>query len=204
VQNFKNIFLEYSEDEKLIFCRSLTDSLNDESLDHLERTMKYLMMTHCCFMGSILNKDKYYFNGIELNIKNGKHFFLTDSFIENVKNVSRLLRSRKGRIDNQDYKNILKAAQKGDFVFLDPPYFEMTCKYNFQYNKKECIDQKFLLELKDECINLNKRGVLWLMTQADTPYVKEIFSEYFIESYLVYRSRTNTYKNELMIRNYKL
>lgn len=48
--------------------------------------------------------------------------------------------------------------------------------------------------LYQQCLLLlDKRGVLWLMTQADTPFVRKPFKKCIT---------TNKYKNELVIKNY--
>jgi hypothetical protein len=46
------------------------------------------------------------------------------------------------------------------------------------YNKDEQIDDTFLQELYDELQVLDKRGIKWLMTQADTKEVKQMFKKY--------------------------
>jgi hypothetical protein len=51
---------------------------------------------------------------------------------------------------------------------------------------------------------LDKRGVKWLMTQADTKQIKEIFKEYTIKKFKVYRISSKTYVNELIIMNYNI
>ena len=102
---------------------------------------------------------------------------------------------------NKDYTKILTKAKKGDFCFLDPPYIEEH-KYDFQYNLGEKLDKGFLKELQREVAKLDKRGVRWLMTQADTPEIRRLFKPYKIEPFRVYRNKTKQYKNELLIRNY--
>jgi DNA adenine methylase len=107
----------------------------------------------------------------------------------------------KGTIYNHDYKKVLQKAKSGDFVFLDPPYVEAH-NYGFKYNKDEKLDVEFLKELVKEVKKLDKRGVKWLMTQADTSAIKFFFKEYTIRPFPVYRAISKTYKNELVIMNY--
>ena len=67
---------------------------------------------------------------------------------------------------------------------------------------EESLDNKFILELYKEVKKLDKKGVKWLMTQADTKEIKDIFKEYKIKKFEVYRANSKTYKNELIIMNY--
>ena len=75
-----------------------------------------------------------------------------------------------------------KSKPCGDFVFLDPPYIE-SHNYNFNYNKDEVLDESFIHNLYKQVKKLDKRGVKWLMTQADTKQIKNIFKEYTIKKF---------------------
>ena len=153
-------------------------------------------------MGNIFRNDKYYFPGLELNLYSGKvPYFLSDKYFSNMNQVHEYLNSTKGRIYNKDYRFILKKANKGDFVFLDPPYIE-SHDYRFNYNEKENITDQFISELHTELQELDKRGVLWLMTQADTVAIRKTFKKYKIVPFPVFRGYTNTYTTELIIKNY--
>jgi DNA adenine methylase len=107
----------------------------------------------------------------------------------------------KGLILNKDYKEILKKTKKGDFVFLDPPYVE-DHDYRFNYNKDEKLNNKFIYELYKEIKKLDNKGVKWMMTQADTKEIKDIFKDYNIKKFKVYRHITKSYVYELILMNY--
>jgi DNA adenine methylase len=115
--------------------------------------------------------------------------------------VSEYLRTSKGRIYNKDYKDILKRAKPGDFCFIDPPYIEKH-SYDFNYNLDEKLDDAFLLDLRAELDELNRRGVKWIMTQANTKEIKTLFKDYKVSSFRVYRNKAKLYKKELIIKNF--
>lgn len=117
-------------------------------------------------MGQIHDKDRYYFNGLELNISVGNRYacFQT-SYYDNIVTISQYLRN--GRIYNTDYKEILKRSRRNDFVFLDPPYSEDAVDYKFRYNTTEMLNISFLHELLEQVEKLHRKGVMWMMTQAD-------------------------------------
>ena len=198
---FKRYFLNKANKDKLVYCRKKTNELNT-MIKSKERTILYMLMTYCAYLGNILIHKKFNFKGIEMNIYiNNRCFFLEPSYFNNLFEVSNFLSSKKGKIYNDDYKKILKKAKEGDFVFLDPPYIE-DHNYRFKYNKDEKLDSKFMSELKKQCDLLDKKKVKWLMTQADTKQVRETFRGYTIKEYRVYRRGNNSYKNELVIKNY--
>lgn len=119
-----------------------------------------------------------------------------------IKDISVLLNRRGNSILNQDYKKVLNKTKKGDFVFLDPPYIEDK-NYQFVYNNNEKIDSDFLATLKKQVENLDKKGVLWCMSQADTKTIRKLFKSYNINTFPVYRHQSKSYKNELLITNYQ-
>lgn len=203
IKTFKKLektFVPLSNKEKLMYCRTITDKLNVKSTSQ-SRSVNMLFMMYCCYMGQIYHKDKYYFNGLELNISVGNRYaFFQKTYYDNIMDVSQYLKNHK--IYNMDYKSILSKSKKGDFVFLDPPYIENKVDYKFRYNKDEKLNTSFIQELYTQVKLLDKKGVLWLMTQANTPAIRKTFKEYTIKKFPVFRARTTTRKYELMIMNY--
>ena len=201
IENFKKSgkqFKPMSFDSKKQYCKENIDKLNYIPFD-CYRAYLYMFMKFCSFRGDILKNNKFIFNGLEFNIfKKNTYSFLHDKYYNRLRDVSEHLNSSKGKIYNKSYKEVLKSAKGGDFVFLDPPYFE-DVSYQFNYNKDEKIDMNFLYELKNEVDQLTNKGVSWIMTNADTKEVKKVFKEYKIKKFKVYRQSTNSYKNELII-----
>jgi len=198
---FEKDFKKLSKNDKLLYCREIT-----ENIDKLEyntmRASLYLLMKQCVYMGHIFIKNKFYFNSLDLNILSDK-FFNFKNIYENFNNVSNFLNTGSGKILNKDYKEVLKKTKKGDFVFLDPPYIE-DYDYKFNYNKNENnkLNDIFLWELYNQVKKLDEKGVKWLMTQAETKEIKNIFKEYTITKFPVYRACNKSYINELIIKNY--
>ena len=160
-------------------------------------------MTYCVFLGQIVKKSRFVFQGLEMNIfSKNKYFFLTDTYFENIFQVSKFLNRGKGEILNKDYATILKKAKKNDFVFMDPPYIEEH-DYGFKYNRGEILNNDFTEKLAKECKELDKRGVMWMMTQADTKENRKIFKKYVVREYPVYRPGNKMFKKELVIKNFE-
>lgn len=201
IKNFKEDgknFKPMSFNDKKIYCKENIDKLNYIPYD-CYRAYLFIFMKFCSYRGDILKNNKFIFNGLDFNIyKKNTYSFLNDKYFNRLKNISEYINNSKGKIYNKSYKEVLKYAKKGDFVFLDPPYFE-DISYQFNYNKDEKIDINFLHELKNEVDKLTSKGIFWIMTNADTKEVKKVFNEYKINEFNVYRQSTNSYKNELII-----
>ena len=204
IQIFKEFgkrFKKMSKIKKVETCKHIVKNIETMSFD-VKRAAIYMLMKHCAYMGSILINNQFKFKSLDLQILiNNRCFFLEQNNYENIQSVSKFLNHTNGKIYNRDYKNILKKATQGDFVFLDPPYIEEH-EYEFNYNRHEKLDNSFLHELLEEVIKIDQRGVKWLMTQADTKDVRNIFKDYTINIFKVYRVTSKTYVNELMITNY--
>jgi DNA adenine methylase len=163
-----------------------------------EKALIYLLLKCCFYMG--------YFNSnittLDPSLVKNQIFCLSDRYPKNLTNISIMLNKTNGKIMNKDYKDILLLAKENDFVFLDPPYNENK-DYQFVYDPSEKQYTVNLQELHDQCKLLDKKKVKWLMTQADTKEVRALFQDYDIHTYKVFRPASQSYKNELVIRNYE-
>lgn len=200
-KEFGKIFKPMSKQEKVLYCRAILSQIDKMPYD-ITRAGVFMLMKYCVYMGNILRNNKFYFNGLDLNILiNNNLVFLSKNINDNIYNISRYLNSSNGIILNKDYKDVLNKTREGDFVFLDPPYIEEH-NYQFNYNKGEKLDIKFINDLYKEVKKLDKKGVKWIMTQSDTSEIKNIFDEYDIIEFEVYRSYKKKYIYELIIKNY--
>ena len=196
---FKTTFLPLSNEDKLKTCKKILNEM--DNFDKKKRTVMYLLMTYCSFNGSIILSNKFSIGGLYGPLYNEKsiHIF-TEKYKEKIRKLSQIL--KKVKIYSKDYKTILKEANEGDFVFLDPPYLEEK-KNSYTYNKNETFD---ISELKNELVSLDTRNVKWMMTQIDTEETRKLFSKYNIIEYTNKNSFNNgnniTLKNELIIKNY--
>ena len=195
-----NVMNLKTNQERVHYCRELTQRLATSQLIRLEKSALYLFLKNVSYMGVLHNHNTMYFHGFDMGFyKYSPPYVLSERFYDTLKAVNTYLTHSKGRIFNKNYSKILESAKEGDFVFLDPPYKE-DHSYKFKYNDDDQpID---LTELLDQLKTLDTKGVKWLMTQADTKEVKAAFKDYKIRSFKVYRRPSKTYKKELIITNY--
>jgi DNA adenine methylase len=196
-------FKPLSKEDKVKYCREITYKI--ESMPYkLERAATYLLMKYCSFTGDIIYNNKFYFKGLDMNLYvHKRYFFLENNCLDNINQVSQFLNTKSGKIFNKSYEKILDKAKEGDFVFLDPPYIEAH-NYDFNYNKDEILDDSFIQQLFLQVKKLDERNVKWLMTQANTKQIKDVFKKYTIKKFQVYRFTTKSYTDELLIMNYEM
>lgn len=202
-KEFGKDFKHLSKTEKVKYCKEITSKIEIMSFD-INRASIYLLMKFCSYTGDIIYNNKFFFKSLDMNIFIRNYYpFLIQNNYNNILEVSEYLNNSKGKIFNKSYEKIIDKAKSNDFVFLDPPYIE-SHKYDFNYNKDEILDESFIKNLYIQVKKLDERNVKWLMTQADTKQIKEIFKEYTIKTFKVYRMGSKTYVNELIIMNYNI
>jgi len=197
---FANKYLKYTKHEdKIIFLKKETEKLNNMK-ESKDKTILWLILNKLSYMSvlQIIN-DKYMYS--RTNNPNNYPGIFKINYYNLLNNINSYLNNSKGSIYNTDYKNILKKAKENDFIFLDPPYIDFD-NSGYKYNKTEKLNNKFLIELRNEVKKLDSKNIKWMMTQDDSKEVKEIFKEYKIRKYKIYRILLKSYKYELFITNY--
>ncbi len=107
--------------------------------------------------------NKTCFNGLyrvnrkgEFSVPPGKYKnpLICDS--SNLENVSNTL--SRATIFAGDYRNVTRNAQKGDFIYLDPPYQPLNNTYYFTGHTMDGFDDRDQSQLAEVFRKLNSRG----------------------------------------------
>lgn len=150
-------------------------SKDPERLSNIERTARLLYLNKTCFNGLYRVNKKGQFN-VPYGNHSGKFF---DSEI--LRDASEFL--QKTRIEFADYLETLrKYAKKGDFVFLDPPYYPVGKYGDFKRYTKEFFYHDDQLALKEEFDRLVNLGCHVILTNSDHPVIMELYKDYEIKS----------------------
>ncbi len=94
---------------------------------------------------------------------------------KNLRRVSKAL--QKVSINHQDYKEVLKNAKKGDFIYFDPPYYPISKTASFTSYTAESFLEDEQTELRNTFAELHKRGCFVMLSNSDTPFINKIYSE---------------------------
>jgi DNA adenine methylase len=125
--------------------------------------------------------NKTCFNGLyrvnrrgEFNVPPGKYKnpLICDS--SNLENVSKVLAG--ATILADDYRNATENAQKGDFIYLDPPYQPLNNTSYFTAYTKDGFDDRDQSQLANVFRKLADNGCLVLLSNSDTPSIRELYS----------------------------
>lgn len=75
-----------------------------------------------------------------------------------------------------DFRDSIARARAGDLVYLDPPYLPVSDTSKFSGYTGKRFRRADLEELAQLTRDLSSRGVHWVMSNRDTPDVRELFA----------------------------
>ena len=93
----------------------------------------------------------------------------------NLRKVSEALQGI--TITHQDYKDVLELAKIGDFIYFDPPYYPLNPTSSFTAYTAKGFFEKEQIELRDTFVKLHERGCFVMLSNSDTPFINELYSE---------------------------
>ena len=94
---------------------------------------------------------------------------------ENLRQASAAL--RRVRLEVADFTRVLSIARRGDFIYFDPPYHPISeTAYFTSYTEKsfKTEDQRRLAQLYRA---LDKKGCLLMLSNSETPLVRELYQD---------------------------
>lgn len=174
-----------------------------DSLSDVEKASRIIFLNKTCYNGLFRVN-----NSGEFNSPFGKY---TNPNIVNevvLRAVSNFLNTKKTKILCVDFEECVRSAQRGSFVYFDPPYDPVSSSANFTGYSKGGFGRDEQLRLKNICDELTSRGVHFLLSNSATDFIEKAYSNYTITRVSASR-RINSKASargdvaELLIRNYE-
>ena len=191
-----------NESDYFYQIRALDRSESYEQLSEIKKASRLLYLNKTCYNGL------YRVNSSgEFNAPYGKYKKPKIVNEDTLRAVSRYLQENDVKIKNEDFKEVVRTAQAGDFVYFDPPYHPISKSSNFTGYVQGGFDQFDQIRLKECCDDLNARGVKFLLSNSFASFITELYKDYTIESVKAIRAVNSNAKkrgevNEVLIRNY--
>lgn len=174
--------------------------------DDIRRPARFITLNRTCFNGlyRVNRQGKF-------NVPMGRYNNPTICNADNLRNVSAALNQSNARINTEDYKESLLQARENDFIYLDPPYAPTSETSDFTKYTKDGFTVKDQEDLANTFKKLDQCGCKLLLSNSDTPLVRELYSDYASNIVEVDAKRAINSKatrrsghKELLIRNYQL
>jgi DNA adenine methylase len=163
---------------------------------------RFIALNKTCYNGLYrVNKSGIF------NVPIGRYEDPTICDREQLYNASLALNDSMATIVACDYKQGLKNARKGDFVYLDPPFYPISSTANFVDYTKQGFAKRDQVELASMFNELDNRGCQVLLSNSDTELTRQLYSEFKIDRVLVKRAInckavSRSGHAELLIYNY--
>lgn len=155
-------------------------ALDAKSLSPIDRAARLIYLNRTCFNGLYRVNKQGQFNVPFANYKN-------PNFVQEAKLIADSKLMQGAKIMHASFGEALKSAKKGDFVYLDPPYYPLGGFSDFKrYNKEQFHkeDHEKLAELYNQ---LSDRGCYVMLSNSDTPFTRELYKNWRIDT--VYAKR---------------
>ncbi|MCB0317982.1 MAG: DNA adenine methylase, partial [Bdellovibrionales bacterium] len=166
----------------------------------VEKASRFIYLNKTCFNGLHRVNSKGQFN-----TPFGKYKNPTILDEENLILCNKALQN--ASIKHQSFLEIEDSAMEGDFVYFDPPYAPISSTSNFTSFAKENFGEDMQIELSNLCARLDKKGVLWMLSNSAVPLISDLYKNFKIERISALRainSKANSRGkiDEFIITNY--
>jgi len=168
----KNHRANHSE-EYYYFVRDMDLKDTFEMLSPVEKAARIVYLNKTCFNGLYRVNSKGHFN-----VPYGR--YTNPDIVSEAKilAISDYFNNNKIQIVCGDYKAVMHKARKGQFVYLDPPYMPVSETAAFTSYTDHGFGLKDQQELKEECDRLKSKGIPFLESNSDTPFIRELYKDY--------------------------
>lgn len=175
-------------------------ALDPERMDPVKRASRFLFLNKTSYNGLWRVNRKGEFNVPFGNYKKPK---IIDE--PNLRLVNSILQHTEIKLG--DFALVLERAQEGDFIYFDPPYHPLSETSSFTSYTAKDFGEEDQRRLADLFRTLDQRGCLVMLSNSDTPFIRELYDSYDISVVkarraINCRSDKRGPVNELVIRNF--
>ena len=165
LRKHKNAY-EKNTDEYYYAIRSLKPA----ELSKIEIAARFIFLNKTCFNGLHRVNSKG-----EFNVPIGRYKNPDIVQEEKLRRAAALLKNVQLRV--MSFEKVVSLAKKGDFVYFDPPYYPLKRESFTKYSKDDFLEDGQKL-LKETCEQLDKKGVLFMQSNSDTTFIRNLYTNY--------------------------
>lgn len=143
--------------------------------DSTARASAFLYLNKTCFNGLWRVNRKG-----EFNVPRGSYKNPTIYEVGNLRAAAAVL--ARAKLHTDGYATTTATAAKGDFVYFDPPYDPISKTSNFTAYTKDVFGDKQQEELARYAETLHRRGVSVMLSNNDTPFIRNLYRGFCIDT----------------------
>jgi DNA adenine methylase len=177
-------------------------ALNPDSLSMTQRAARVLYLNRTCFNGLYRVNRRGQFNTPFGHYRNPR---IVDGPLLRAASVV----LQRATIKHEDFRTALTRAEKGDFVYLDPPYIPVGLYSDFRRYHSSPFTEEDHRELTELYADLDRRGCFVLLSNSYCDLSLNLYERWRVDVVKV-RRRINSKSDgrgevrEILVRNYEL
>ncbi|WP_322900521.1 Dam family site-specific DNA-(adenine-N6)-methyltransferase [Mycoplasmopsis felis] len=146
------------------------DRVSDfNSINKVTRAARMIYLNKSCFNGLYRVNSKGFFN-----VPSGKKEKVNLYDYNNILQIHQYLQNSNNQLMNIDFEECLKYANKGDFVYLDPPYDSYENKITFTSYDQNNFNKNDQIRLFKVFQELDKKGVKLMLSNHNTKFIQRL------------------------------
>jgi DNA adenine methylase len=180
VKNHKSSLLNLLEVYKKNHCKKFYYEIRSEKFSYSSVKDKIESAARTIYLNKAGFNGLYRVNSVgDFNVPFGKKTSVNLFNYKEISTASEIL--KKVNLSSKDYKSFLRIIKKGDFVYIDPPYFKVK-KDSFVGYNKIVFSENDQLNLKNFIDKLTKKGTYVVFSNSLTEFTKKLFKDYLDEN----------------------
>jgi DNA adenine methylase len=216
ILNCYNVIREHTDE----LIADLSQHRNEKDyyyeMRELDRTQKYNELTPVQRASRIIYLNKTCYNGLfrvnsrgQFNVPFGRYKnprYLNEPLL---RAINQYLNRADVKILNVDFEEALNEAQKGDFVYLDPPYDPLSDTSSFTSYSSQSFNKTEQERLYRVFHDLDRRGCRVMLSNSATDFITELYGNYQIVIVPANRAINSVSSgrgkiNEVLVLNYTI
>lgn len=165
--------LRYHKNEEAYYYK--VRAKDPVKLSDIQRASRFIYLNKTCYNGLYRENSKGQFNTPYGRYKNPN---IVDA--ENLRAVAAYLKRSNVKILCQDYKTTAIMAEKGDFVYFDPPYHPLSQTASFTKYVRGDFAARDQEELAETYRTLSQRGCYVMLSNSNTPFIMDLYKGFEI------------------------
>jgi DNA adenine methylase len=145
------------------------------ALSDIERAARTIYLNRTCYNGLYRVNSKGQFN-----VPMGSYINPQVLNEDVLRTASECL--REVSVELRDFRSVLDFAEPKDFFYLDPPYDPLSKTASFTSYTADSFDEKDQRELARVVSELSDRGAFVMLSNSDTPLIRELYGNFRIET----------------------
>ncbi|WP_156930197.1 Dam family site-specific DNA-(adenine-N6)-methyltransferase [Mycoplasma elephantis] len=179
INNLINTLKEHEKNHSenyFLHIRKMDQESNFFELPNYIIAARFIYLNKACFNGMYRVNSKGFFN-----VPSGKKKKINSFNFQNFMNLLTYFKNSKNIFYTKNFAKSLSSVQSNDFIYFDPPYDNLESKKTFDSYNKNSFGKEGQIELSKIFKEMDKKGVYVMLSNHNTPLIRELYKEYKIE-----------------------